>query len=223
MDDTSPTRRWSDLLLEIASVVFAVLLALAVDEWWEEREDVERARETTRALVQEIRQNRAQLLRGPVRGEASDQLAALDSAIASYRRGSEPSDVSVNWNVALLSSAAWETARMTGATQEMPLDRVIDLAQLYEFQGYFERNQDELTSAIADLGSRMESEPVETLIGFRARYGTASALRRSLATSQACTLVQIEGPEAVEEGACPEGGNGALPDDSNAGGDETGR
>lgn len=197
-------QRLSTVLLEVVSVVFAVLVALGINEWWEERENLEQAREATGSIAREIRRNRSQLLGDDSGSAGMDRMPALDSAIAAYRRGDEPSEVGVNWQVALLSSAAWETAQITGATRDMPLDRVIELAQLYEFQRYFSRSQDELTTLISDMGARMESRPLEVLVQVRSHFGTTQALRRTLATVYACNLVRLEGASAVEAGACPE-------------------
>lgn len=208
-------RGLAGIFLEIASVVFAVLLALGVNEWWSNRDDAKQARRATDAIAREIRENRSELLRtaGPPR--AADPLASLDSAVAAYREGREPRDVAVNWPVAFLSSAAWETAQVTGTTRDMPLDRVIDLARLYEFQRYFSRSQDELTSLIAKLGARLESEPVAALVQLRSVLANARGTRKILTTLYACRLVGLEGTGAVEEGACPrEEGADPVPEDS---------
>ncbi|NIP82979.1 MAG: hypothetical protein GWM90_28630, partial [Gemmatimonadetes bacterium] len=58
MTDSRPPRRLPAILAEIVSVVFAVLLALAVDEWWEERELARFGDRTLDAIAQEIRGNR---------------------------------------------------------------------------------------------------------------------------------------------------------------------
>lgn len=207
-DDPAPpgprrSPRASTLLVEFASVVFAVLLALGVNAWWQSRQDAHLAEETTRAIAGEIRRNRAELLGGVAAEEEARPLEGLSAALEAFRRDEEPGEVAVNWDVALLSSAAWETARLTGATRDMPLDRVVDLAELYELQRYFLRTQDELTSLIAETGATMETRPLEGLSRLRSRMATASGLRRTLATIYACALVGIEGPGAVEEGACP--------------------
>ncbi|MGD2070810.1 MAG: hypothetical protein PVI57_19215 [Gemmatimonadota bacterium] len=191
---------------EAALVVFAVLLALAVDEWREDRAMARLAERTTESVAGEIRRNRAELVEEQAAGTGSPAvLAALDSAIATIRDGGEPKSISANWNVSLLSSAAWETAQLTRATQHMDLDRVIQLAEVYELQRFFSRNQDELASLISDFGARMETEPVVALTQVRSRLAVTAGLRGTLATVYACTLVELEGPDAVEAGACPRG------------------
>lgn len=197
-------KRLPTLLTEVASIIFAVLFALAVDQWWDGRENVRMAHRATAAIAQEIRENRQELLGDDDGPEPASMLAALDSAVASYRAGEKPRGFGVNWDVALLSASAWETAQMTRATQYMEMDRLISLAKLYELQRVFSRNQDELVSLIAGFRGRLEDEPVAALLDFRSRLAVMIGLRSTLSTIYACTLVQLEGPDAVEEGACPQ-------------------
>ena len=189
---------------EATLIVFAVLLALAVDAWWEDRESARLAERTTHAIAGEIRRNRDQLAaRTSAAGPAAD-LAVLDSALAAYRADREPPPMAVNWNVTLLSSAAWETAQINGITPFMELDQVVELAEVYELQRFFSRNQDELASLISDVGARIESEPVLTLTQLRSRLALMIALRQTLSTVYACTLVGLEVADEAEASACPD-------------------
>ena len=193
------------LVAEILSVIFAVLMALAVDEWWEGRENQQLAERMTEAVARELRDNRRKLLEEGIDGDPAVVLARVDSAVAAFRAGREPDSLGIQWGVSLLTSAAWETAQVTRATQYMELDRVVDLARVYEMQGFYDEVQDELVSLIGDLGARIESEPVAVLLALRSRLGMALGLRQTLATIYACTLVDLEGPDAPEADDCPRG------------------
>jgi hypothetical protein len=216
---TKPTwARLSKLLLDAAAVVFAVLVALAVDEWWEERENVQRAEMTVEAIAREIRENRRDVASFGGAGDPDSMLAGVEAALTSQRAGQRPEGVNVNWDVTLLSSAAWEAARLTSSPQYIGLDRVVDLAEVYEFQRYYLDTQADLLRRMSGIEARMETEPVATLIDLRSAFGTALGLRRALGAIYACTLVELEGPDAVEPGACPQGemqyGPGAVADSS---------
>ena len=204
MSENPRARGATTILAEIASVVFAVLLALAVDQWWEDRERAQFADRALASIAEEMRGNRDQLLKDTLALAPAPVLATLDSAVHVIRTGGEPlGGVAVTWSAALLSSAAWETARMTGATEEIALERVIDLAQLYEFQRVFSEVQAGLSSTMLDLAARMEQEPLAALLEFRGRYAHAASLRQTLSTLYACQLVALEGPDADEAGDCP--------------------
>lgn len=188
------------LFAEIVSVVFAVLVALALDEWWEERENAAMAEASLVAIAREMRENRDELSSEDGE-EVAGMMERLDSAIALFDRGERPEGASVNWDLALLSSAAWETAQLSRATTHMELDRVVNLAQVYEFQRYYSRIQDDLFDAISGL--RAGDGIADELRGLRSRMATATGLRRSLAELYACTLVGLEGPAIPEAEDCP--------------------
>ena len=100
---TSRARSWlGGALAEATLVVFAVLVALAVDEAWEDRENVRLAERTVEAIAGEIRRNRSELM--PEKGAPPDtRLADLGSALAAYREGREPTELAVHWDYELLS------------------------------------------------------------------------------------------------------------------------
>ena len=152
------------------------------------------------AIAREMRENRAELASGEA-ADAPGMMEQLDSAIAVFDRGETPEGASVNWELALLSSAAWETAQLSRATTHIPLERVVGLAQVYEFQRYYSRIQDDLFDAISGL--RAGEGIADELRGLRSRLATARGLRTSLATLYACTLVSMEGPEIAEAEDCP--------------------
>lgn len=204
MSELERTPRPRTVAIEIVSIVFAVLFALAVDEWWEERENTQLAERTSQAIARELRSNRDELTGSQGTSSAAEMLENVDSALADYRTGDEPDSVGVNWDYALLSASAWETARMTRAAQFMAVDRLVDLAQVYELQRLFSRNQDQLASLIAGIGPRIETEPVRTLSELRAQMATTLGVRETLGTVYACTLVELEGPDVPEADACPD-------------------
>ncbi len=188
------------LVAEVTSVVFAVLVALALDEWWEDRENVANAEASLIAIAEEMRENRDELMGGDA-VVVSEMMEELDSAIAIFDRGETPEGASINWDLALLSSAAWQTAQLNRATTYMALDRVVDLAQVYEFQRYYSRIQDDLFDSITGL--RAGDGFADELRGLRSRLATAMGLRTQLANLYACTLVSMEGPAVPEAGDCP--------------------
>lgn len=190
------------LLAEVFSVVFAVLVALALDEWWEDREDAANAAASLVAIAEEMRENRDELTDDNALAVEA-MMENLDTAIAFLDRGERPEGASINWDLALLSSAAWETAQLNRATTFMELNRVVELAQVYEFQRYYSRIQDDLFDSISGL--RAGDGFADELRGLRSRLLTALGLRSTLTTLYACTLVSLEGPGVPEAEDCPAG------------------
>lgn len=197
--------RLPTLVAEALGVVFAVLVALAVDEAWEEREDAQMAEQATAMIAGEIRENRAEFVEKGSAERLQEMVASLDTALARLRRGAEPEDLDVNYDLALLSTAAWQTAQVSQATQHMPLERVARLSRVYEFQRLYRARQDRLFDRIVSLDHRMENrdDRIAALAETRADLAVAAGLRAPLTTLYACTLVELEGSDIPEADACP--------------------
>lgn len=119
-----------ELLLEAASVMFAVLLALAVDEWREERANAELAERAFTLVVQEVRNNREEL------AGTRDGNAALLGYLTGWAETPPTAsrELVVDYSVALLSTAAWEAARVSQAAHYMGLERISELSSVYDVQ-----------------------------------------------------------------------------------------
>lgn len=194
---------WGRVLAEGALIVFAVLVALAADEWWEEQEFEALADRATVAITREIRRNLVDLEPDPDAPALEDLMASIDEGVEVYRQGERPRGFGVTWNVGLLSSAAWDTAQITQATHHMPLDQVIDLAQMYEFQRFFQSRQNDLVQLIATMESRLETAPVQALLELKSQYAILTELRTNLRALYACRLVDLLGPDIDEASDCP--------------------
>jgi len=142
--------RIPQLALEAASVIFAVLVALAVDEWRGERANHEIAIRALTGIANEIEVNRDEL-RG-THEENGNFLARLDSALSSGATAA-----SAGFEYALLSASAWETAQITRATSYVDYDLVQRLARTYELQSLFIENQRVMVDVIA--GGRQATVP----------------------------------------------------------------
>lgn len=188
---------------EIVSVVFAVLLALAVDEWWEDRENAELGRRGMDAVSAEIARNLEELRDGFERTDTT--LLLLDSAIVLMESDRDDVDVSINYPVALLSDAAWETAQVTRAVHYVPLEDVIDLARVYDLQAFFSRNQEALTDRIALMGLADDETILQAVRELRARYRVVVGYRQVLIDTYACTLATMAGREPQSAEDCVSG------------------
>lgn len=149
-------RRLPDLLIEAAFVFFAVIVALAAEEWREGRERDMLADRALEGVLHEMRENQTKLLRDQDRNE--EDLAQLSAALREMAAGGQPDDVSINYQVALTSTAAWETARLSQAVHFMNIDVMSDLAEVYELQSLFERAQDEIVDEVAGLSLGADDE-----------------------------------------------------------------
>jgi len=123
-------------LVESAFVVASILMALAVDEWAQNKEYEDLARQSLQIFDREIRQNRARLADvGPYHGGIRDllgQMAALDE------EGLDVRPIVEGLESPVLLSTAWETALATGALTHMDFETVSALSLTYSIQDEFE-------------------------------------------------------------------------------------
>jgi hypothetical protein len=149
-EDGSRRFRWPvwlpRVLFESALIVFSVLLALAVDEWRDSRNQADRARVAVDAIVAELQGNR----RAAERALAFHrEITATLGALAAKRE--QPSrEVAFGGLLqpARAVSTAWTSARATGTLDQLPYDLVLRVSRVYERQSSY----DELTTQrVADI------------------------------------------------------------------------
>jgi hypothetical protein len=137
-------RRTSALLLESALIVASILLAFALNGWWETRQEHRLGERALASFEQETRQNRENLV-----------------AVMPYHRHLHAlfSDLSVSgavrtfddirylegfdgWQPPVLTSTAWSTAIATGALASLDFDTVREISAVYTLQDRFARQSD---------------------------------------------------------------------------------
>jgi len=129
-----------EILIEAISVVCAVLLALAVDEYREDRQNASRAARARESILAELRTNREALRRG------------LNSHRKSLAEIAPEEDLGPGSKTLLklgfvwhgLSSAAWQSAQNTQTMNHMDYHWLIRTAAVYENQFMYSRHQEDL-------------------------------------------------------------------------------
>ncbi|HVG44207.1 MAG TPA: hypothetical protein VM890_05730 [Longimicrobium sp.] len=174
-------KKLPEIAIEAASVVFAVLLALAVDEWRSGRKDQEVARQARASIVEELRANRRDLQESLA---ANHRLFdALGHQIRALEKDSAAA-LALNLNLAQLSSAAWRTAQATPASRDLGFRWMLPVSRVYELQELYSAEQAGLLGRMADMGD----PSLAAVRSFRARVGLLGSLGDSLAASYARVL-----------------------------------
>ena len=91
-----------EIFIEAGSVVLALLLAFAVNEWHDRRQEDERAAVAREAILRELHANASEIT--STRSALAPILASLHGALDEAQ--AEPRELKVNLNLSLLSSAA---------------------------------------------------------------------------------------------------------------------
>jgi hypothetical protein len=154
MDRPSWKSRLGDLTLEAAMVVFAVLVALAVDEWRAERELDDQVQRARSAIEAELRANRDELEQSlPTVMAAFDTVGAMADRL---RAGGGSQEWALGALLPDFSDAAWETARSTGVMAHMDYSWVLATARVYETQSVARLTQ---TDLLGTMGTTVVREP----------------------------------------------------------------
>ena len=157
----------ADYVFQFITVTAGVLIALLIDgmvDWKSNRDLVAEARAT---IQREIDGNLKEL-DGLSRSVASSNaeiahgLSVADDLLATGK--TTETSMSLNFNLATLDSAGWQSANRTGALAHMPYDDVREYSELYALQELFDSQQrkavDLVASSSALMGSSMTANQV---------------------------------------------------------------
>jgi cell division protein ZapA (FtsZ GTPase activity inhibitor) len=150
-----------ELLLEAVSVVFAVLLALAVDEWRETRSRNALAARARASILEEIRSNDSKLRN--TRDSNRALLQRIEETLSRVERREPEISLEFNFKIALLSSAAWQTAQMTQAANLLDFDWLRGVSNAYELQGIYLTSQSAVVDRISGISEILEDDPQRML------------------------------------------------------------
>jgi hypothetical protein len=152
-----------EILIEAGSVVLALLLALALNQWNERRELAERGEAARAAIRAELAENCIEIT------SARQNLVGIRKHLRDVIDGKETAEhaLSVDLGVSLLSAAAWHAALATHATQTIDFKWMTKIAKIYELQDNYLHVQaaavDQLTSIPAG-GDKDAKAIAESLI-----------------------------------------------------------
>lgn len=195
---TSLRQRLPDLLVEALFIFFAVVLALAAEEWREGRDRRALADRALRSVVEEIRSNLEELERTTPTNE--ERLGRARRVLDELEAGGEVGDADIGLEVSLLSAAAWQSAQMSQAVQYLDLETVREISEVYEIQDLYERMQDGMVDGMGDLIRIAEEDPQAAVRQGTSSLGLLLEMQRVLAEVYRNTLAELESSGDGEAG-----------------------
>ena len=151
MADLSDVRgRGLKLLLEASMVIFAVLVALALEEWRQEQRLLEFADRAQAAVVAEVEANLQEL------DDTRDALLTMQGVLAVVLEAGDMAAMEGDLEIALpeLSSAAWEVAQGSEAAPYFEYEWVIEMARAYEVLEIYANSSDNVIAAVSQVIGR---------------------------------------------------------------------
>ena len=118
------------VLFESALITVSILLALALDEWRDNRQDEETVEIALSNFIKEIRLNRARV----------DDAAPFNQGlrvVLGQRQQIGDIDMMESYNPIVLQATAWETALATGSVAKMEYELVSALSLTYGLQSRY--------------------------------------------------------------------------------------
>ena len=138
-----PIHTWRQFLIHMGTITLGLVIALGLEqaaEWAHHRHQLHVAEDN---LQIELEANRTTLAHDEAQlRESGGQLLGILHAIDLVRQHGNPTGMKAQWVWSDLQSAAWETARNTGATSFMSYSQAQEFADRY--------HQQELVNAQAD-------------------------------------------------------------------------
>jgi hypothetical protein len=119
------------LFLEVFSVVFAVLMALALDDWQENRTKLTLAENLTYKVIKEIRLNKSELASIIIKNDR--ERSELDKLLKEVNRLSG-GDLMMGISFPKIKSTAWKSVVLTNSVSYMDIDLVGELSDIYYLQ-----------------------------------------------------------------------------------------
>jgi len=154
--------RWSSLVLEMFSVVFAILFALWVNQIQQNHDNQQKAKDQQLRIQAEVSRNLAALEPHFVRND--NLLKSAQELIAekkSPQQGSGPQYVTLGYSFNLLENTEWEVAKLTGVVAHIKSDDISILSNIYLDQALYSDHWSSFTKKFA-LGSLNINSTQET-------------------------------------------------------------
>lgn len=149
--------------IEMFSVVFAVFLALLIDEWRSNKANQQLAEKAYTNIITELSTNKESLTATLVVHDSL--LRIMDSAIIRIEKNDTNLSVSINgFNFGLLSDAAWEATKNTNAINFMDFDNIMDISSAYDVQKIYSKQMDGfLNDQLLGLGNDTQKDRISQL------------------------------------------------------------
>ena len=176
-----------EILIEGLFVVFAILLALAADEWSENRQNREVAERALQGIETEMLRNREEL----ARSHGPNQLL-LEQLTAVVSDDQPVTSVDFMFDYSLLSDAAWETAQVTQAIHFADYELVQQIARMYDLQELFVEGQRGVVEQMSGMVGGLRDNPEQFAGAIMGRLGILMNVEAGFMAVLDTMIVQME-------------------------------
>jgi len=147
------------IIIEFISVVFAVLLALGLNSYKQNRDLIKESQTLQRKILAECERNASEL--DSVMSKNQSYLNYLDSL---QGISTELDGFTISFSSELLTKSAWVYTQTSPAFTELNESFLEDAARLYEMQNYFMQVSNEMFQNIGEMLLASEEIPPSTML-----------------------------------------------------------
>ncbi len=147
MADTSKID-FKKIAVEMFSIIFAVMLALGIEDWMQDRERDDRAALMMERITAEVQNNRDELKKAIA--DNNKFAEGLKKALRKENTIFEDVSPFIQMSAGSINNSAWSSAQMTNVITYMPIETVGQLASLYDTQSYYTKFAQGFIQGFAD-------------------------------------------------------------------------
>ena len=147
------------VILEIPAVIIAVFLALAVNNCNQERQLEKAAKKTLEAILLEVESNKSSLANNIKDNKQNEEaILLMKDSMELNINGKWEANLQLGYEQTFLSTAAWEMAQITGATQQFDAAMVQQLSLIYDLQEMYIEQGDHFFKQMASVDFHLVAE-----------------------------------------------------------------
>lgn len=168
MKKSSKKIPWAKLSIEFISIFLSVLLALAANEWRDNRNQCKICEKGIESIYSEIKENQNMVDRAYQNHVYFKEL--IDTVVLDFSHSSEKAKKILNLGIDIefAHNVAWEAARITNITNSMDINLVGKMADIYNAQEiYNSAGQRVINELFLLQGMEMQVDNKEILIQVR--------------------------------------------------------
>lgn len=187
---------WVTLLVEMAMIVFSILLALNLEAWREGRKEREQAHIALQNISSEIRQNRKALSAViPMHHKFTADLQKTIDRLSELKKSGAGKESGLGLNFELrpphLYQAAWQTVLSTQSLKKTDYQTILAIAELYEMQRWMSLIEEKVLQAMLTPGAFDEKNVSQFLTMVYLLYRDYTTLEERLVGHYDTTLKKI--------------------------------
>lgn len=136
-------------IFEFLSIVVAVILAMTLTEWRQDHLNRRLAQQSFTNIIEEIQDNLEELRADSVRIAKDREF--MTEWVRQWVKDRKPPSFEASFSLSILSTAAWEVAKVNQSLTYLDNQDNMDIAEIYALQAFYTTKASEVFDLMGDL------------------------------------------------------------------------